>query len=68
MSPLMIDILIYLGVVLVVTLLLLGLIWLVDRLNAERCPRCGSSWTMKFEGEWAGSGEWVCYACWHYWR
>lgn len=54
----------------VVTLLILGggtaalwlLFWLVCRLKAQRCPRCGSRWQTELQGEWDGE-MWHCHNC-----
>jgi hypothetical protein len=46
---------------------LLGLHWLCCRLNAERCPRCGSKWRTELVGEWGGE-QWTCHACGHHWE
>lgn len=67
MSPLVFDILLYLGVVAGVLFLLSCLLWLVCRLNAETCPRCGSGWQTEQEGDWAGEEDWACFACGHHW-
>lgn len=46
---------------------LLPLHWLLCRLTAQRCPRCGSKWRTGLQGEWAGEEDWRCYACGHGW-
>lgn len=67
MSPLFLDGLMYAGVVVGVLFLLVCLIWLVSRLDAETCPRCGSRWWTEEEGEWAGEEDWACRSCGNHW-
>lgn len=43
------------------------LTWLLIRLSAERCPRCGSKWQTEALGEWDGCAAWQCHCCAKYW-
>ena len=41
--------------------------WLLCRLTARRCPRCGSRWRTELVGEWE-TEAWACHACGYYWE
>jgi len=38
------------------------LFWLLCRLEAKRCPRCGERWMTELIGEWDGE-DWKCHRC-----
>jgi hypothetical protein len=40
--------------------------WLLCRLEANRCPSCGSKWHTELMGEW-GEEDWLCHWCGQYW-
>lgn len=44
------------------------LTWLMCRLTAERCPRCGSKWQTETIGEWDGCAAWQCHGCAKFWN
>ncbi len=41
--------------------------WLVCRLTAQRCPKCGAKWHTELQGEWGGE-LWYCHKCNHPWE
>jgi hypothetical protein len=43
------------------------LFWLLCRLEAQRCPGCGSKWQTELMGEWDGE-DWHCHACGRWWQ
>ncbi len=50
----------------VVVLLLCLSHWLLCRLTARKCPKCGSKWRTELRGEW-GVEDWRCRRCDHWW-
>lgn len=42
------------------------LFWLMCRIEARRCPDCGSEWKTELVGEWDGE-DWHCHACNNWW-
>lgn len=37
--------------------------WLLCRVIAEQCPRCGSRWMTALAGEWDCEEDWQCNNC-----
>lgn len=54
-------------VLFVLTLPLYPLFWIMCRLQAKKCPRCGEKWFTELVGEWGGE-QWRCARCGHYWE
>lgn len=46
---------------------ILALNWLLCRLEAKRCPKCGEDWWTTLVGEWDGE-MWKCVSCGHCWE
>jgi len=42
--------------------------WLLCRLVALRCPRCGSKWRTECQGEWDCWEQWECHRCGYWWQ
>ena len=51
----------------VILLPLWPFIWLMCRMKAARCPKCGSGWRTELVGEW-GAEMWSCHGCGNYWE
>lgn len=41
--------------------------YLVSRVEAKPCPKCGEKWYTELVGEWDGE-QWKCRTCSHYWN
>lgn len=54
------------AVLFVLTLPLLPLFYLMCRLEAQPCPKCGEEWHTELIGEW-GEEDWRCARCRHTW-
>lgn len=41
--------------------------FILSRLQAKPCPKCGERWFTTLTGEWDGE-DWKCGRCNHYWN